>query len=93
MFRFEWDPRKALSNGSKHHVTFEEAVEVFSYPLSLTERDDRHAGAPRFFTMGRSSQARILVVEHTDDGETIRIISARQATARERKDYEDGEER
>jgi uncharacterized DUF497 family protein len=93
MFHFEWDPRKALSNWWKRRVTFEEAVEAFSDPLSLTEQDDRHAGEPRFFTIGRSSQAHILVVVHTDDSETVRIISARRATTRERKDYEDGEER
>ena len=74
-------------------MTFEEAVAAFSDPLSLTEHDNRHATVPRFLTIGRSSQARILVVVHTDDGETIRIISARQATARERKDYEDGQTR
>ena len=91
MLHFAWEPRKARLNWRKHRVTFEEAVGVFSDPLSLTDRDHRHASEERFFTIGRTAQARLLVVVHTDQGEAIRIISARQATTRERKDYEDDE--
>jgi len=89
MLQFEWDKSKAITNFVKHGVTFAEASSVFFDPLALTQTDDTR-GEPRFFTVGQSLRARILVVVHTDNDETIRIISARQATARERSEYEDG---
>ena len=89
MLHFEWDNSKAASNLLKHRVSFPEAISVFCDPLAITESDDDHV-EQRFFTIGQSVRARILVVVHTDDGETIRIISARKATARERSEYEDG---
>jgi uncharacterized DUF497 family protein len=72
-------------------VTFDEAREVFADPLSVTETDAQYGREERFFTLGRTRQACLLVVVHNDDGEAIRIISARRATAHERKDYEDGQ--
>ena len=64
---------------------------VFADSLSVTGFDPRHNDdEDRFLTMGLSVNGRLLVVSHTDRGDTVRIISARPATRRERKDYEDG---
>ncbi len=88
--RFEWDERKAKQNERKHKVTFEEAITVFADPLSLTIPDPLHSwDEERFVTMGLSAKRRLLVVVHTDRGDTIRIISARRATPRERSEYEE----
>jgi uncharacterized DUF497 family protein len=88
---FEWDPAKAESNFGKHGVTFTEAATVFSDPLSVTVPDPRHSyGEERFVLFGRSHRARIVAVMHVERGTTIRIISARLATSRERKEYEEG---
>src|SRR5262245_2331434 len=88
---FEWDDAKAESNERKPGVTFTEAMTVFADPLSVTGYDPRHADdEDRFLTMGMSVAGRLLVVSHTDRGNVVRIISAREATRRERKDYEDG---
>jgi len=89
---FEWDSRKAGSNRAKHGVTFEEATTVFGDALSLTIIDPRHMrpAEERFVTIGHSRFGRLLVVVHRDDGDSVRIISARKATRRERKDYEEG---
>jgi uncharacterized DUF497 family protein len=88
---FEWDDAKAESNERKHGVSFTEAMTIFADPLSVTGYDPRHAdGEDRFLTMGTSVAGRLLVVSHTDRGDAVRIISARVATRRERKDYEDG---
>jgi uncharacterized protein len=86
---FEWDRSKAESNRRKHKVGFDEAVSVFYDPLSATFPDP-HSGyaEQRFITVGHSSQERLLVVVHTEQGETIRIISARLATGHERKRHE-----
>lgn len=86
---FEWDSDKAEQNINKHGVSFEEASTVFSDLLSLTIYDPDHSDTEdRFITMGMSIQGRFLVVMHTDRNDSIRIISARAATPRERKDYE-----
>jgi uncharacterized protein len=88
---FEWDDAKAESNERKHGVAFSVAQTVFGDPLSITGYDPRHADdEDRFLTMGMSVDGRMLVVSHTDRGHMVRIISAREATRRERKDYEDG---
>ncbi len=88
---FAWDDAKAESNERKHGVTFTEAMTVFADPLSVTGYDPRHAETEdRFLTMGVSTGGRLLVVSHADRGDMVRIISAREATRRERKDYEDG---
>jgi uncharacterized DUF497 family protein len=89
---FEWDPAKAEANERKHGVAFSEALSVFGDPLSITAFDPLHATEEdRFLTMGSSVEGRLLVVSHTDRGDTIRIISARPATRHERRDYEDGD--
>ena len=88
---FEWDDDKAEANLQKHGVTFSEAQTVFGDPLALTGYDPDHSGEEdRYLTMGTSLDGRLLVVSHTDRDDRVRIISARVASRRERKDYEDG---
>jgi len=87
--RFEWHRAKAEENLRKHGVSFDEAVTVFYDPLSATFADEEHsADEARFITVGHSARGRLLVVAHTDRGVRVRIISARRATARERKRHE-----
>ena len=72
-------------------VSFEEASTVFRDALSATGSDPDHSvEEPRFVTFGNSSQGRLLVVAHTEEGDNIRIISARLVTRQERKIYEEG---
>jgi len=86
---FAWDPEKAKKNYKKHGVHFEEASTVFYDALSATFNDHDHSiGEHRLITVGFSSIGRLLVVSHTERGKTIRIISARLATARERTRHE-----
>jgi len=86
---FEWDRAKAERNRRKHRVTFDEAVSVFYDPFSATFSDpDSSRTEARLITIGHASQERLLVVVYTEQGETIRIISARLATAHERKRHE-----
>jgi uncharacterized DUF497 family protein len=88
---FEWDDAKAASNFQKHGVTFGEAATVFDDPLAVTFYDPDHSDDDdRFLTIGLSAAGRTLIVSHTDRGDRIRIISAREATRAERKGYEDG---
>ncbi|NER08825.1 MAG: BrnT family toxin [Okeania sp. SIO3C4] len=88
---FEWDQNKADSNLSKHGVSFDEATTVFDDPLYLDFFDPDHSyGEYRYIIIGQSSNNRLLLVSYTEHGETVRLISAREATRRERKDYEEG---
>ena len=88
--RFAWNEKKASSNLVKHGVSFGEATTVFGDPLSNAFPDaDHSAEEQRFVLVGSSEQGRILVVAHTDDGEVVRLISAREATPGERKSYEE----
>jgi uncharacterized protein len=90
---FEWDPRKAATNESRHSVSFHEAATVLGDPLASTFFDPDHSEEEhRFLTIGMSSHGRLLIVAHSDRGAIIRIISARELTARERKQYEEGQE-
>jgi uncharacterized protein len=90
---FEWDEEKASANHAKHGVSFLEASTVFADPLSRTIPDPLHSDEEeRFVVLGESAFGRTLVVVHTHRGGNIRIISARKATSRERKDYERGVE-
>ncbi len=87
---FEWDPNKAASNVTKHKVSFREAATVFRDPLSMTFDDPDHSNdEERFITIGRSTGGRLLIVAHTDRGDRIRIISARETTRSEREVYEE----
>jgi uncharacterized DUF497 family protein len=88
--RFEWDDEKAKANLAKHGVAFEEAATIFSDPLSLTVDDPDHSTTEdRFVTIGRSVADRVIVVIHTDRQDQVRLISARTATPRERRAYEE----
>lgn len=85
----EWDSRKAKLNEEKHGVSFIEASEVFSDRLSLSVADPDHSMTEdRFLIFGHSHTDKYLVVSYTERGNRIRIISARQMTAKERKAYE-----
>jgi hypothetical protein len=87
--QFEWDPEKAKRNVKKHGVAFEEGVTVFYDPLSATFEDPDHSvGEHRYLTIGLSSRNRLVVVAHAERGTIVRIISARLATAYERKRHE-----
>jgi len=88
--RFEWDRRKAAANLSKHGVSFQEALTVFGDPLARIFEDEGHSiEEQREIIIGRSINERLLVVCFTSQGESVRIFSARRATRRERKDYEE----
>ena len=93
-FDFDWDPNKAASNKIKHGVTFEQAATVLLDALALTVFDSAHSDyEERWFTLGMSQDAQLLAVAHTyaatgPDSATIRIISAREATRTERRQYE-----
>lgn len=88
---FEWDENKAESHLAKHGVSFHEAATVFGDPLAWTYSDPDHSEfEPRWITIGLTEERKLLVVSHTEAAETIRIISARQATRKERPFYEEG---
>lgn len=88
--RFGWDPRKAAANRRKHRVSFEEAATAFGDRLSVTIRDPDHStNEDRFILVGLSEADRLLVVSHVERGDEIRLISARLATRRERRVYEE----
>ena len=85
---FAWDPRKAKRNLAKHGVSFDDAKTVFDDDLFLAFADPDHSTEEsRFIIMGQSKQGRLLVVAYTERSDTIRIISAREATRQERKTY------
>ena len=87
---FAWDETKAAANATKHRVSFEEAAQVFRDPLSDTSDDPDHSDAEdRFIILGMTLANRLLFVSFTEQGDKIRIISAREATKQERKLYED----
>ena len=87
--QFDWDPAKAEANEAKHGVTFAEAATCFGDPLGLVIHDPDHSDQEdRFVLMGESYGGRLLVVVHVDREDVVRIVSARQATRRERKSYE-----
>ena len=89
--RFIWDAKKAVKNIRKHGVSFQEAASVFRDTLSLTGFDPDHSsGEHRFVTFGLSEAGRLVVVSHTEEDESIRIINARLATRQERRIYEEG---
>lgn len=87
---FEWDKGKASGNLRTHGISFSEASTVFADPLSSTFPDPDHSGEEeRHITIGESDSGRVLIVSHTDREDRVRIISARQATRRERRAYEE----
>lgn len=87
---FEWDEDKAEANRKKHKVDFAEAASVFADLLSSTFADPAHSlEEDRWITIGTSDRGRVVVVSHTNRSKRIRIISARKATPRERRAYEE----
>ena len=88
---FEWDDLKAEMNFSKHGVTFAEGVSVFENPLAVIFDDEVHSeGERREIIVGHSSEHRLLLVCFVERESLVRLISARPATVKERKDYEKG---
>ena len=88
--QFEWDPKKAKSNLSKHGVSFEEAMTVFADPLARIFNDEEHSIAEkREIIIGHSKRQRLVLVSFTGPEERVRLFSARVATPQERKDYEE----
>jgi hypothetical protein len=84
-----WGPEKAHLNKAKHGIDFEEAATVFRDPLLLLMPNSRHSrDEDRWIVLGKSIRQILLVVVHTEDVQTIRLISARKAEPRERRQYE-----
>ena len=93
MITFEWDPAKAAANLKKHRISFEEARSVFFDEFAIQYFDEAHStNEERFLMLGMSSGAKLLIVCHCEreQGEFIRIISARKATKRESAFYQGG---
>ena len=87
---FRWDPDKAAVNLKKHGVSFEDASTVFRNPLAKVLPDPTHSVQEhRSLIIGHSAGGRLLLVVFTESGDRIRIISARDASARERREYEE----
>ena len=87
-----WDTDKAVKNLRKHQVSFDEAATVFDDPMFITFVDEEHSrDEERYITIGLSNRGRLLVIAHTDREGQIRVISARKATRREGKFYEEAE--
>jgi uncharacterized DUF497 family protein len=95
--RFEWDEKKNRQNLLKHDVRFETAVLVFDDPCALTQTDQSSEDEERWVTLGGVDKRVVLFVVHTwherGGEEVIRIISARAATPRERRRYEEAQQR
>ena len=86
--KYQWDKTKATSNLKKHRIEFADAVSVFSDELAITIPENRF-DEERFVTIGMDTFGRILVIVFTWRSEDIRLISARLAERRERKQYEE----
>ena len=87
---FQWDETKELANLRKHGVSFDEAASVFENPLAAIFSDPDHSQDElREILVGHSQRGRVLVISYTERGEEIRIVSARVASASERREYED----
>jgi hypothetical protein len=89
-YQFEWDIDKAIKNSIKHGVSFEEAATVFDDEFSITIEDPDHSITElRDITIGLSLKNRLLLVFSTERNNKIRIFSAREATKKERINYEE----
>jgi uncharacterized DUF497 family protein len=88
--KFEWHGAKAAANIRKYSVSFDEAATVFADTHAYIFPDQDHSDdETRFLIIGKSETGKILIVAHTDRGERTRIISAREATRKERNFYEE----
>ena len=91
-YKFDWDPTKAASNLKDHQVAFEEASTVFSDPLAMLMDDPDHSeDEERYLLLGMSLRRRVLVVSFVERPPLTRLISVREATRHERRQYEEGE--
>ena len=88
--KIRWDPRKAEASFRKHKIRFSDAETVLFDPMALTIEDQIVDQEQRLLSVGSDAIGRILVVVYTYHGNTIRLISARKATSKERKYYEKG---
>ncbi|HEX5717593.1 MAG TPA: BrnT family toxin [Thermoanaerobaculia bacterium] len=87
--RFEWDEVKADENLRKHAISFEEAIDVFLDPFSITRFDPDHSNDEhRYVDVGLSARSGVLVVVYTERAGNIRIISCRKAAPAEQRQYE-----
>jgi uncharacterized DUF497 family protein len=86
--RFQYDPAKAAANLKKHGVSLADAESVLADPLAVTVEDPDAEGEARFVTVGLGSAGELLVAVWTERDGECRLISARRATRKERKDYE-----
>ncbi len=85
---FEWDETKARANQRKHGVAFAEAVTVFLDPRAIDAPDLEHPD--RFVVIGRAASSRVLFVVYVERRDRVRLISARKASAAQRRIYEEG---
>jgi uncharacterized DUF497 family protein len=83
----EWDSRKATANLLKHGIDFADAATVLDDDRGVTMRDELSSDEDRYVTLGMDALGRLLVVVYTWRGDTVRLISARQATPQERRQY------
>jgi uncharacterized DUF497 family protein len=86
---YEWDPAKARANLSKHGVDFADAAIALEDDQALTIRDPLSSDEERWITIGKGALGSLLVVVYTRRKESVRLISARFATAREKRQYEE----
>ena len=87
---FQWDPKKAAANVQKHGVDFADAIGILEDFYALTLRKETHQSESRFVTIGSDFLGRVVTVVYAIRGDDYRIISARQSTKTERKEYERG---
>lgn len=91
MIRIVWDNNKNHVNVRKHRIDFSEAKSIFDDSLQVSVNDPDHSSEERrYVTLGTSARNRLLIVAHTFDDDTIRIITARKPNRRERLNYEEG---
>lgn len=86
---YEWDPAKARRNLEKHGIDFADAAIALEDEFALTIEDPKADVEQRFITLGLDPTGRLLAVVYTFRGERVRIVSARRATSRERRTYEE----
>ena len=91
-YKFDWDPAKAVRNLKDHKVAFEEASTVFGDPLAMLMADPDHSeDEERYLLLGMSIRRKLLVVSFAERPPLTRLLSAREATRHERRQYEEGE--
>jgi hypothetical protein len=86
---FEWDSDKEALNGQKHQITFDEAAEIFRYPIYEMLDSRLNYGEERFIAIGRNQRFVFLTVIYTVRDDLIRIISVRRSTKKEKDLYYD----